>query len=46
MRKLFLLVLVIFLCSGAFSQGITLSFVGQLDNSEYCRLSLLYIPTL
>ena len=46
MRKLFLLVLVIFLCSGAFSQGITLSFVGQLDNSEYCPMDSVVVTNV
>ncbi|MBR3947758.1 MAG: hypothetical protein IKJ56_11790, partial [Bacteroidales bacterium] len=44
--KLFLLVLVIFLCSGAFSQEITLSFIGQLNNSEYCPMDSVVVTNV
>ena len=46
MRKLFLLVLVIFLCLGAFSQEITLSFIGQLNNSEYCPMDSVVVTNV
>ena len=46
MRKLFLFVLVVFLCLGAFSQGITLSFIGQLNNSEYCPVDSVVVTNV
>ncbi len=46
MRKLFLFVLVVFLCLGAFSQGITLSFIGQLNNSEYCPMDSVVVTNV
>lgn len=46
MRKLFLFVLVCFLCLGAFSQEITLSFVGQLNDSEYCPMDSVVVTNV
>ncbi len=46
MRKFCLFVLVCFLCLGAFSQEITLSFIGQLNNSEYCPMDSVVVTNV
>ena len=46
MRKFCLFVLVCFLCLGAFSQEITLSFVGQLNDSEYCPMDSVVVTNV
>ena len=46
MRKLCLFMLVCFLCLGAFSQEITLSFIGQLNNSEYCPMDSVVVTNV
>ena len=47
MRKLCLSILLMcFLCLGAFSQEITLSFIGQLNNSEYCPMDSVVVTNV
>ena len=46
MRKIGLLFLLLVIGTIAFSQGITVRFTGQLNNSEYCRLDSIKVTNL
>ena len=46
MRRLYVLILLLSLCLGAFSQEITVRFTGQLNGTSYCRLESVAVTNL
>ncbi len=46
MRRLYVLILLLSLCLGAFSQEITVRFTGQLNGTSYCRLERVAVTNL
>ncbi len=46
MKRFYIFFLLLSLCLGAFSQGITVRFTGQLNGTNYCRLDSLAVTNL